>query len=173
MPALQGCGITQYDCSFGQNLCIICVCSFIACPYFRCKLREKHQIKVQVGQNLCDFEATLCLRFLFAQGNILFDILSCYCCGCLATFQEFREVGLRPPKRLSSEQKRTPPQPLPNTFFLCSTALQSAIRDGQFTTQTTGGKVVDLPTAVRLLIRRVLRSSLLQRPHPLDPPCSF
>ena len=27
------------------------------------------------------------------QGNIVFDILSCYCCGCLATFQEFREVS--------------------------------------------------------------------------------
>jgi hypothetical protein len=46
IQALQGCGVTQYDCAFGQNLCIVIVCSFIACPYFRCKLRGKYGVQV-------------------------------------------------------------------------------------------------------------------------------
>lgn len=78
VPALQGCGMTQYDCAFGQNLCLVCACNCIACPYFRCKLREQHGIK----------------------GNIVFDILACYCCGCLASFQEFREAILHENKDL-------------------------------------------------------------------------
>ena len=85
VPALEGCGLTQYDCAFGQNLCLVCVCGFIACPYFRCKLRTKHAIK----------------------GNIVFDILACYCCGCLAQFQEFREAAIRDPQELPKTVQMT------------------------------------------------------------------
>mmetsp|Transcript_18097 Transcript_18097/g.38200 ORF Transcript_18097/g.38200 Transcript_18097/m.38200 type:complete len:94 (-) Transcript_18097:14-295(-) len=65
--------MTQYDCAFGQNLVLVCLFSCIACPYFRCKLREKYGIK----------------------GNIFFDLLACCICGNLAQFQEFREAAMR------------------------------------------------------------------------------
>jgi len=65
--------MTQYDCAFGQNLVIVCLCNCIAFPYFRCKLREQYGIK----------------------GNVFFDILACLLCGNLAQFQEFRESAIR------------------------------------------------------------------------------
>mmetsp|Transcript_2391 Transcript_2391/g.6424 ORF Transcript_2391/g.6424 Transcript_2391/m.6424 type:complete len:198 (-) Transcript_2391:486-1079(-) len=72
-PSCLGCGCTQYDCAFGQNLIIVAVCSCISMPYFRCKLREQYGIK----------------------GNIVFDILACAICCQLAQFQEFRESAMR------------------------------------------------------------------------------
>ncbi len=86
------------------------------------------------------------------QGNVFFDILSCYCCWCLATFQEFREVGVRTGLTFAALLNSTVPHARridPTEPSLRCNDLQAAIRDGQFTTQTSGGKSVELPTAVR------------------------
>jgi len=72
----KGCGCVQYDCAFAQNLLIVCICSCISMPFFRCKLREQYSIK----------------------GNIFFDCLACLLCGTLAPLQEFREAAIRDKK---------------------------------------------------------------------------
>jgi len=83
--------MTQYDCAFGQNLVIVCLCNCIAFPYFRCKLREQYGIKViELSIIPKAYEMTL-----FLQGNVFFDILACLLCGNLAQFQEFRESAIR------------------------------------------------------------------------------
>ena len=85
--------MTQYDCAFGQNLVLVCLCSFIACPYFRCKLREKYGIKVSMVVLI--LRVTHQILTSTAQGNIVFDALACWICCNLAQFQEFREVRCR------------------------------------------------------------------------------